>query len=260
MEFGISILGSGSRGNALLLHNNKSGILIDAGFSCREIMSRLDKLEIDPGIIQALLVSHEHSDHVRGCRVFSDKLNIPTYTTGPTGEFLVKKNQLGRQRVIFEPGSQFDIDIFHIEPFSVQHDAIDPVGFTVSAHNIKVGVATDLGHLNSLNRQRLLDCDALVLESNHDRQMLWDTPRPLALKRRILSRHGHLDNENALAALEILLTSRTRFLFLAHVSEEANCPDLVENLAVEKLTELGRPDILLNVLEQNRPLPTVWLH
>ncbi len=259
MRTGITALGSGSKGNSILLHNEKGGILIDAGFSRKEMLSRLDSLNISPNIIKAILITHEHNDHVKGCRVLADYLDLPTYLTVDTFKYLREYNKVGAKKVIFAPGSSFKIDEFHIDPFIVQHDAIQPVGFIVTANNVKIGVATDLGQLNRLAKARLHDCNALILEANHDIQMLRDSERPLHLKRRILGRHGHLNNEEAVDAFEELLSEKTSCILLAHVSSDCNDRELVKNLALEKLKKMQRTDILLEVLEQSKPLQTVWL-
>ena len=159
----------------------------------------------------------------------------------------------------FEPGQDFHIAGFEISPFAVQHDAVCPVGFVIRRGGCTVGIATDLGDVNALARQRLCDCSALILESNYDAKMLRDSDRQIYLKRRILGRHGHLDNVVALKALEELLTPRTSVLMLAHLSSECNCPELVRNLFETKLRELGRTDLRFEVLSQERPVGPVDL-
>lgn len=258
VDLGITVLGSGSKGNSVLLHTKEKGLLVDIGFSRKEMLARLETRNISPDIIQALVVTHEHDDHVKGCRVFTDQFKIPSYLTPDTYSFLNAKNKVGNQKKLFDPGSKFDIDQFYVEPFAVQHDAIQPVGFVITINGFKVGIATDLGFLNRLCMQRLYDCDALVLESNHDIPMLRMSERPLSLKRRIMSRHGHLNNEDAINSLDSLLTSKTKYLCLAHISSDCNDHDLVENMAVHKLNELGRQDIKLDVAKQSRPMETTW--
>ena len=136
----------------------------------------------------------------------------------------------------------------------MQHDAVAPVGFVIRRDGLKIGIATDLGNVNMLAMQRLTDCDALVLESNYDFQMLRDSDRQLYLKRRILGRHGHLDNVAACEALGTLLTERTRLLLLAHLSSECNSVDLVRRLFEARLAELGRTDVEFGIIEQDHPL------
>lgn len=260
MAFGITVLGGGSRGNSLLVHTSDSGLLIDAGFSRKEILRRLVKSNIDPALVSLILVTHEHQDHVKGCRILSDHLKIPVCASYKTFEYLrSERDEKWENTRIFSPGSTFDFDAFTISPFSVQHDSIDPVGFVIEHQNFKVGVATDLGCVNELVKRRLTDCDALILESNYDMDMLRAAPRSLSLKRRIMGRHGHLDNREAIEALPELLTTRTKALFLTHISSECNDGNLVRKLAEDKLHDLGRADIVLNIVEQDEPSGTVWM-
>ena len=259
MKLGISVLGSGSRGNSILVHDENSGILVDAGFSRKEILSRLEALKIDPSIIKAILITHEHDDHVKGCRVFADSLDLPTYMTNETFRYLQQNNKTGSRKTIFDPGTSFMIGNFKIEPFTVQHDAVQPVGFVISLDGIRAGIATDLGHMSRLAKARLHGCQAIILEANHDIQMLRDAERPIHLKRRILGRHGHLNNQDAVDAFEEIISETTKFLFMAHISSECNDRKLVRFLAEDKLKKMQRTDILLNVLDQAVPLDTVWI-
>ena len=264
MNLGITVLGSGSRGNSVLIHTTDTGILVDAGFSRKEILARFAASGLDAGIVKALLITHDHGDHVRGARVLADHLKIPTYVNEKTYKKMHSRNEIGKQVNIFEAGSDFDIDIFKIHPFAVPHDAMEPVGFTVtvagaSGSSHKIGIATDLGHVNNLVKARMQDCSALILECNHDRHMLRNSDRDISLKQRIGSRFGHLNNDDALAALEELLHEKTRHLFLYHLSDECNCPKLVAESASAKLAEIGRTDINLLVTRQDCPLETVWI-
>ena len=238
----LSALGSGSRGNALVLSSPDGALIVDVGFSRREVRTRMERLGLDPCRLRAALLTHEHDDHSRGCRVFCDELNIPLCTASPTAEYLRRRGKLPGRVLEFEPGCEFQIGGFEVEPFAVQHDAVAPVGFVVRREGVKIGIATDLGNVNMLAMQRLEDCDALVLESNYDFQML------------ILGRHGHLDNVAACEALGTLLTARTRLLLLAHLSSECNSVELVRRLFEARLAELGRTDIEFGIIEQDAPL------
>ena len=255
----LSVLGSGSRGNALVLSCEEGAVIVDMGFSRKELRCRMEKLGIDPSGIRAALLTHEHDDHSKGCRVFCNELSIPLCAAGPTAAYLKRKGKLPDRVLEFEPGQDFHIAGFEISPFAVQHNAVCPVGFVIRRGGCTVGIATDLGDVNALARQRLCDCSALILESNYDAKMLRDSDRQIYLKRRILGRHGHLDNVVALKALEELLTPRTSVLMLAHLSSECNCPELVRNLFETKLRELGRTDLRFEVLSQERPVGPVDL-
>ena len=259
-SLGITVLGSGSRGNSILLHSADEGILIDAGFSRKEIIARMLKSNVSPEIIKAILISHEHGDHISGAKLLADNFGIPTYGTSETLKHLHVYEKLGRDVRIFESGSVFNVGSFEIRPFSVPHDAADPVGFVVTCQRVKVGIATDMGHLSALCLKRLSGCDALIIESNHDVEMQKNSERAMHLKRRVLGKHGHLNNDDAMSALPLLISRNTRFLCLSHLSSECNSQELVRKLAENKLAELNRPDILLSIADQLIPLPTVWMN
>jgi phosphoribosyl 1,2-cyclic phosphodiesterase len=258
-SFGLTVLGSGSSGNSTVVHAPEGDILVDAGFSGKELQARFRLAGLDPARVKALLVTHEHSDHVKGCRIFSDLFDIPVYVTNRTHEALASGNCIGRKKALISAGSAFRLCGVDITPFSVQHDASDPLGYTFSWNGVKIGVATDLGALNMLASQRLKGCSALVLESNHDMDMLRNSSRPLHLKRRIMGRLGHLNNVDAMSALEDLLTEESRCVILAHLSSECNDLELVRTLASAQLAKMRRDDILLLIAEQAKPIQTVWL-
>ena len=261
---GVTILGSGSKGNAVLVHTRDSALLIDAGFSRKEILARLAVVGVDHAIVKALLITHEHGDHVRGARVLADHLDIPTFLNAATLKHLQKRNLVGAKVTVFNSSAAFALDLFHIHPFSVPHDAMEPVGFTITVTNpdgtvFRVGVVTDLGHVNTLVRARLSDCDALVLECNHDIKLLRKSERSLSLKRRIGGKFGHLNNDDSIDALGELAGDRTKHVFLCHLSDDCNDRSIVAELAAAKLAEINRNDISLKIAEQNTPLETVWL-
>ena len=258
-SFGLTVLGSGSSGNATVIHAPKGDILVDAGFSGREMVSRFEAAKLDPTRIKAMLVTHEHSDHVKGCRIFSERFNIPVHLTPRTQVALSQGKYLGMNRNLIAAGSSFELCGVEVSPFSVPHDASDPVGYTFSYQGMKIGIATDLGAMNMLSSLRLHGCSALVLESNHDMEMLRNSARPIQLKRRIMGRLGHLNNIDAMAALETLLTECSKCVILAHLSGECNTADLVRSLARAQLAKMRRDDILLLVAEQEKPIQTVWL-
>jgi phosphoribosyl 1,2-cyclic phosphodiesterase len=259
MTIGITALGSGSRGNAFVIHSPDADILIDAGFSRKDILERMASVGVNPAKIKALLLTHEHEDHVRGGKLFCNQFDIPAYATMRTMNYLEKKATLPNRVLVFEPGEFFEIAGFRILPFAVQHDAIDPVGFVITKGGRSIALATDLGVVNSLARQRLYNCDILVLESNYDQDMLRNSQRQLYLKRRIMGRNGHLNNEDTINSLPELLSERTSALFLVHVSSECNTYELVRELARRKLHEMQRQDIFLQIVEQSVPVSTYWL-
>ncbi len=256
---GVTVLGSGSRGNATVIHTHSEAILIDAGFSAREIRRRMSEAGIDESLLKAIVVSHEHGDHVRGLRVCAKQLDIPVYSNRGTADVLRDRNHAAEQLHIFASGSPFDVGTFSIEPFSIPHDANDPVGFVVRCDNRKIGIATDLGHASQLVRYQLQKCDLLMVESNHDIPMLQRSARPWRLKQRILSRHGHLSNEASMDLLKGVVDARTKHVVLAHASSECNSYDLVERNAVECLKEMGQQDIIPVVATQDHFQKTIWI-
>jgi phosphoribosyl 1,2-cyclic phosphodiesterase len=259
LRVGVTVLGSGSRGNAIAIHTPTEGILIDAGFSARDMAKRLSEVGIDGKLLKGILVSHEHADHVRGLSACARKYGLPVYSNRRTADVLRSRNGHPGSMHIFAAGSAFSIGSFHVEPFSIPHDANDPVGFAVRIGVHKVGIATDLGHVSHLVCHQLQECDILIVESNHDIGLLHQSSRPWALKQRIMGRHGHLSNSATLELLERVVTTRTQHLVLAHASQECNTYDLVERSAADFLRSLGREDIRPMVARQDEPLPTLWL-
>lgn len=257
--FGLTILGSGSRGNATVIHCPGGKILLDAGFSAKELCARMEKRGIGPEEIRAILITHEHNDHVQGCRVFADKFKLPVYLTPDTAQAMKARREIAHEIVLISAGCRFDLCGATVEPFSVSHDVADAVAYTFRVQEMKLGYATDLGCTNMLVINKLCGCSVLVLESNYDPERLRNSVRPLQTKRRIMSRHGHLSNADAMAALGSVLTERTRRLVFAHLSAECNRPDLVWNLAEDSLKELHRTDINVSVASQEEPLETIWI-
>lgn len=256
---GLTILGSGSGGNAVVVHSEAGALLIDAGFSARELERRLAAAGLDPASLRGVLITHEHRDHVEGLRVFAGRYpELPTYANILTAERLRYLDALPERLVIFNNGQPFPLGPFVVEAFSISHDAADPVGFVIRHRERRiVGFATDLGYIGQLVPLKLRDCQALVLESNHDKKLLLDSSRPAQLKNRILGKRGHLSNEDALELIAKTVGPATRHLVLAHLSGECNRPDLVERLARERLAALGRPDLTLYLARQDEPSPPI---
>ena len=250
----LGVLGSGSSGNSLVLVDDDGGaLLVDDGFSRRETLARLASLRIAPERLVGMLLTHDHTDHSCGCRVFCDTMGLPLYTTSGTANTLLKRGRLPSKVLTFEPGNRFMVGGFEVCSFAVHHDASEPVGFVVGSAGVRIGVATDLGEVNAVARKNLRDCDALVLESNYDRQMLRESERWPGLKRRIAGVIGHLDNTMTAAALEQLVTERTRLLLLAHISRECNKPEIALSACRDELEHIGRDDIRVVPLAQESP-------
>ena len=217
----------------------RTRILIDAGLSRREITKRLAAIGEDIATLDAILVTHEHSDHTCGLSAASraGKRTIPIYLSRGT-ETYINLEAWGENPPVFETfqaGCGFTIGDFDINSFTIPHDAADPVGFTVSAEGIKIAVATDLGYVTESLRIHLRDTDLVLLESNHDLEMLRVGPYPWSVKQRVMSRRGHLSNEVAADFIRRDLDTRVSTLILGHISEHNNHPELVRTLAMKAL-------------------------
>ena len=218
-------LGSGSEGNGLVVEAGDTRILIDCGFGVRDTAARLARLGIEPESIAAILVTHEHSDHVGGVPAFAARHGIPVWLTFGTLQVVGERFARAERVYGFDSHDAFAIGALEIRPFPVPHDAREPVQFVVGDGEHRLGVLTDLGVSTRHVESSLTRCDALVLECNHDAGMLADSDYPFPLKQRIAGRLGHLDNEAAAALLAALDTSRLRHLVAAHLSQQNNTPD-----------------------------------
>jgi phosphoribosyl 1,2-cyclic phosphodiesterase len=232
-KLSVCILASGSRGNAVYISGGSAAILIDAGLSGVEIERRLRSKELYPENLDAILVSHEHTDHIQGVGVLSRRFNLPIYINSKTENAAFSR--LGNVHIIknFECGSTFTIKDLAIHPFSISHDAEDPAGFTVNQNGIKIGIATDLGIATSMVKEHLKGCSLLILEANHDVDMLINGPYPWPIKQRIKSRAGHLSNEESKNLLKEVQHELLKHVILAHMSEINNTPQ-------KALSEVGQ--------------------
>jgi phosphoribosyl 1,2-cyclic phosphodiesterase len=226
--------------------SSQTKILVDAGISCSETFKRLKLLGEDPHSLSAILITHEHSDHIYGLATLTKKLRIPVFMTGATHQAWARamRNEKGERPHLekferFESGHGFLVGDIAVKPFTIPHDAADPVGFTFRAEGIKVGVATDLGYVPASVRDHLRGCDVLVMESNHDLEMLRVGPYPWSVKQRVMSRVGHLSN----LALADFFTSdydnSATFVVLAHLSEQNNHPEIARREAEKALASRG---------------------
>jgi phosphoribosyl 1,2-cyclic phosphodiesterase len=242
MGVSLSVLASGSRGNSAIVASISTRILVDAGISCRETFKRIRAAGDDPHALSAILITHEHSDHVYGLARLAKKLSIPVFMTGATHQAWARairdetgeRPQLGKLEV-FHSGHGFCIGDIQVTPFTVPHDAVDPVGFTFRAEGMKIGLATDLGYLPASVRDHLRHCDMLVLESNHDVEMLRVGPYPWSVKQRVMSRVGHLSNESLAEFFASDYDGGAAYVVLAHLSEQNNHPELARGAAEKAL-------------------------
>ena len=238
----ISILASGSKGNSVYIETGATRLLIDAGLSAIETIKRLAAIGVDSSSLHGILISHDHSDHTKGAGILARKLKIPLITSYPTVgvcEALLKKCAVTG----FESGCSFTFRDIAIDPFPITHDAVNPVGFVIESVEGRYGQATDFGIVTRLITEKLKGCRALVVEANHDEEMLLNGPYPWHLKQRIKSNHGHISNNQSIGLLEELLHDRLEGVFLAHLSEANNDPKLPQ-AAAEKLTSINQAKCL----------------
>ncbi len=248
----VCTLASGSKGNCIYVEGRgrsagsnggsagSTKILVDAGLSLRETKARLKAVGVSPEEISAVIISHDHRDHVQGLGPVARGLGVPVYITEKTWK-IVRPWQgrstggNGYKVIEFEAGTAFEIGGITVEPFSTPHDAADPVGFCFYAGNVKLGLATDLGYATGLVTERLKGCNLLLLESNHDPVMLKDGPYPWPLKQRVAGKEGHLSNEDSAALLSELIHAGLTHVTLAHISQTNNLPRLAYQCAREAL-------------------------
>lgn len=247
----FSVLGSGSKGNALYVESGKTSILIDAGFSGKELAKRLSIHGKDIAALDGLFLTHEHNDHIQGAGVVSRRCRLPVYANEGTFQGSDKKIGKLHKRVEFETGKLVELKDLQVRSFAISHDTLDPVGYLISDGRVSVACCTDTGKVSHLIGRRLSGCDAVILEFNHDPMMLKNGPYPLALQQRVRSSQGHLANEDAAVFLQSLLHEKLRHVILAHLSEKNNRPDLALKSAAAVLKLDLQCD--LHVASQNRP-------
>ena len=260
MPVRLTILGSGSSGNCAYVETDDTRVLIDAGFSLRQIRQRLATIGRTPENLTGILVTHEHSDHVHGLPLLSAKLGIPVYCNRPTQEAV--EYQLKTRLVcrLFATGASFEVGDIQVDTFSIPHDAQDPVGYLLRTSAGNIGFLTDLGHTTRLALERIRPANALVLKANHDVKLLQDCPRrPWILKQRILGQQGHLSNEAAAAAAEMIMSANLRHLYLGHLSRECNRPELAHRVVNDCLQKIGATHVKLELTSQAHPCPTLTL-
>jgi phosphoribosyl 1,2-cyclic phosphodiesterase len=263
----ITVLASGSGGNCTVLATSQTRVLIDCGLSCREICRRLAAQGIAPDSLSGILITHEHSDHVAGVHVMAKRFRIPVFMTAPTHGAWLRQykdstgNPVKAERLeIFSAGKTFSVGDIEVLPFTIPHDAADPVGFRFLAEGVRLAVATDLGFLPRNVRDHLRGCDGLMLESNHDLEMLRGGPYPWAVKQRVMSRVGHLSNEALAEFLTTDYDGGAAFLILAHLSEQNNHPDLARVTAERAIgMRQGLWGNRLVLASQDEPLSTLTL-
>lgn len=253
----IAALASGSSGNALAVWTESCGVLIDAGISARRLTAGLDLVGFPQDGLEAVLVTHEHTDHVSGLAIIARRLRLPVYATAGTHAALDGRLSDVPRRVLVEPGTDFSVGPLAIRAFATSHDGAEPVGYAVTDGQRTVVIATDLGVVGHGVRRHLAQADCLVLEFNHDERMLMDGPYPWYLKKRIMSNVGHLSNIAAAAEVQRLRDAPVSVLILAHLSDENNEPRLAYQAASDGLERAGRTDVEVLVARRDRVLGPV---
>jgi phosphoribosyl 1,2-cyclic phosphodiesterase len=252
----VSVLGSGSGGNAILVEAGGTRLLVDAGFSARDLTRRLHDVGAHPDGIDAIVVTHDHGDHTRGMGVFARRHRTPLYITDRTRDACSTLLRGSEATVSYEPGRPFRIGAVRVEPFLTAHDAADPVGVALvdESTGLRLGVATDLGRPTAQTFHALARSDFLVIEANHDEGLLHGASYPWSVKSRIASSHGHLSNGAAARLVVELLHPGLAGVLLAHLSSECNRPELARSVVGRALSNAGYKGFL-GVATQAEPTP-----
>lgn len=258
MTVQVCVLASGSSGNATLIQAEGSALLIDAGISVKELARRAEEVGCPLDRVAGVCISHEHSDHVCGLAPLQQRHGVAVYANRGTSEAFQRNPALATVSChLFTTGQTFTAGVFTVEPFSVPHDAYEPVGFIVTVAGVRIGVVTDMGMPTQLIRARLRDCRAMVVESNHDEALLRNSKRPEYLKQRILGRQGHLSNAAAAALLAEIASPTLEAVFLAHLSEDCNRGELALKAARASLAQAGFAHVAVHLTYPDR-LSAMW--
>lgn len=256
MAVRFSVLASGSTGNAFYIESGQDKLLVDAGLSGKQMDRLFQEAGADPAQLTGILVTHEHSDHIKGLGIIARKYNLPIYANTKTWHAMEK--QLGKlttdQKFHFEPNTIQTFGSIDVESFSVSHDAVDPMFFTFQAEQKKIALVTDLGYVSERIKKTVEDADAYVFEANHDISMLQMGHYPWSVKRRILGDSGHVSNEDCGLALSDIISNKTRRVYLAHLSKDNNMKELARMSVSQVLRERGIQMDLLDT-DPNSPTP-----
>jgi len=254
MGLDLCVLASGSSGNCIYVGSDNTRILIDAGISGKATVERLNSIGVDPDSIDAICLTHEHDDHKASVGILHRKLGVALYSNSGTIDALSRSSKFAKLPWnVFSTGHSFTIGDLVLEPFRVPHDSLDPVGFAVSCGDARVGIATDMGMATELIRQRLRNCGALVLEANHDEEMLRNSERPWSLKQRIAGRQGHLSNSKAGALIAEVAGDNLRTVFLAHLSSDCNRPEVAMEVVERELRHAKISHIDIKMSYSSKP-------
>jgi phosphoribosyl 1,2-cyclic phosphodiesterase len=246
---GFCPLASGSKGNAIFVGTKKTRILIDAGIRTKTIEERLALLDVELESLQAILVTHEHTDHIAGLSVLSERLQIPILANAGTAKGIVAALGKRMKFKIFATDETFCFGDLEIHPFSIPHDTLDPVAFTINTGSERLGFCADLGHVTSMIRKQLEGCDYLYLEANHQPSMVHACARPEVYKTRVLGKQGHLSNEECGKLLAHLFHPGLKHVHLAHLSSECNTEEVALQVVKEAL--IGK-EVEISIAYQDR--------
>lgn len=260
MGLRFSVLSSGSTGNATIVVNEETKVLVDAGFSAKKIDELLQERGLSARDLHAVMITHEHADHIKGLGALARKYDLPVYANEKTWKELDRLvgaiDEVNRR--ILETGAALEIGSMQIESFGISHDAAEPVGYCFQDGACKLSLATDLGYMSSKVKEKIRDSDVLVLESNHDIEMLRMGRYPWNIKRRILGDMGHLSNEAAGEALIDILSARTKRVYLAHLSRDHNMMDLARLTVANILDNEGITEDHVKLMDTYYDRPTAW--
>ena len=258
-------IASGSSGNCIFVGSSRTNLLVDAGVSAKKIENGLNGIDIHPESLEGILITHEHSDHISGLGILARRYHIPIYATSETIGAIRRIKAIGEiDESLFhpvKPKEAFQINDILVEPFATSHDASNPVCYTMSSEGNKVGVATDLGMYDDHIIACLQDSDLLMIEANHDVNMLMVGRYPYYLKQRILGNRGHLSNDSSADLISKLLGPKLRYIQLAHLSKENNYEELAYETVCCELTNRGCnfSTLQLTVAHRDIPSPMVLL-
>ncbi|MFA6292543.1 MAG: MBL fold metallo-hydrolase [Victivallales bacterium] len=260
----ITVLGSGSKGNSIVIQHGKSAIMVDAGFKLEEMLQKMEKANISVNSIMALFITHGHADHTVGISDLSRHASIPVYMTDDL--FLSATGGSGKpdsrawldlsrsKAVLFSARDRFKIAGFEVTPVPVSHDSVSPVGFIVEAGGIKLSIVIDAGDISSQSKDAMRNSDVIMIESNYDPEMLRNSQRPFFLKRRISGPKGHLSNEKSADIVSEILSERTKDLVLLHLSGKCNTPELARKAALDRNPAIKDGIVNLHISDQDEAI------